>query len=126
MSELLGDCFCYGFHLFCLKVKMLLAEIHVAFLLHWDEMDVRMRHLKAHDAYTYLDAWNGLLDGCSHTLCEYHVSRDKLIVLVEQIVDLLLRDHECMPLCHRIDVEKRIEPFVFCYFVAWYLTSYNT
>ena len=105
---------------------MLLLEVHIALLLHRNDVDMSVRNFETHDGNTYLDTWDSSLDSCSHTLGKEHVSSEELIVLIKDIVDLLLRDDQGMTFGYRIDIKERIELIVLCDFVAWNLTSYDS
>lgn len=117
-SYLLGE----SIHLVGLHVDMM-AEIEVAGIVERHEVDVSMRHINAHDGDTDLDAWANLLEARGNTTAEAMKVDKKVIVEVENIVDLLLGDAKDMTPDYRIDIEKSEEIFGLGDFVAGNLAS---
>ena len=73
LFEVCGDFSANGLHLLCIELEVLLAEVHITFGLHRDEMNVGMGNFKTHHAHTDLYAGDSLLDGGCHALSENDV-----------------------------------------------------
>jgi hypothetical protein len=73
------------------------------------------------------DALTGhsLLQRLGHLLSEERMSREEVILLIEQVVNLLLRDDQRVALGNRIDIQKGQEVFIFGHLVAGNIAGYN-
>ena len=88
-------------------------------------MYVGVRNFKSEHCLTYLDAWEGTLDGTCNYLGEYLHSSKVLIAEVKDVINLLLRNYKGVTLYKRVDIEKCEKLIGLCYFVARYLTCHN-
>ena len=92
-------------------------KIDIIFMLNGDQMDVRMRYFEPQNDYRYPFTGYLLLDTCCNTFGKDHHAGQRLVIEIENIVDLLFRNDERMPSGKRIDVEKSVIAFIFGYFV---------
>ena len=86
------------------ELKMRIGESHICLALHWYQMDMGMRHLKAQHALTNLHTRDSLADGDSHLLGKYLKSSNLLVAQVKDIVFLALGDNQSMPLLQGVDI----------------------
>ena len=99
-----------------------IAKQHIALLLQGDEVDVSMGNLHTEYCHTYTLARESSLLRTSYLL-----STCQLIVFeVIDVVNLTLRDHQCVTLYHGIDVEESKILVVLCYLIARNLSSYDS
>ena len=83
-------------HLRGIGIFDLLMEIHVALCLERYEMDVGVGNFESEYRLAYLSAGDGFLNGFCHSLGEYLKACEGLVVKIEDVVGLLLRDYERM------------------------------
>ena len=101
------------------------VEVHVAFVLHGDEVDVCMRHLETEHRHAYLAAGAYLLDGTCDAVGKGEEVVVEGVVEVEDVVDLLFRDAEDVAAYNGIDVEECETVVGFGNFVAGNLAGYD-
>ena len=105
-------------HLFSWQLEFLLAEVHIAFALKGNQVDVGVVDLQAQHCHAHLAAGECLLNGFGHTLGEDGHGGQGVVVEVEQVIYFLLGHHEGVTLSHRIDVEEGVETVVLGAFVG--------
>ena len=88
---------------------MLLAEVDISLTVHWDEVDVGMRNLQAQNYLSHFLAWEGSLDGLCHFLGENLKLGEVLVFHIEDVIHFLARNHQCVTLADRTDVEESVE-----------------
>lgn len=93
-------------------------EIYVVFAVDGDQMDVRMGYFEPQNDHRYPFARYFAADFCGDLLGEEHHARQRLVVEIEQVIDLLFRYDQRVPLGERIDVEKCVVAFVLGDFVG--------
>ena len=103
----------------------MMVEVHVALVLHGDEVDVGVRHFEAEHGYADLAAGAYLLDGMGHAVGEGEEFVVERIVEVEDVVDFLFWDAEDVTTHHRVDVEECKAVVGFGNFVAGNFTGYD-
>ena len=79
-------------------MEFLLAEIHVAFCLHRDEVDVGVVHFQSQNRHTHFEAGEGRFDGTSYALREYYHAAQFVVGEVEEIILFAFGDDEGMAL----------------------------
>lgn len=99
--------------LFRSQLELFAVEIDVIFVLDGDQMDVRMGNFHAQDDHCDPRAIYFALDSCGYLLGEDHHPGQCLVVEIEQVIDLLFRDYECVSFGERIDVEECVVAVVF-------------
>nr|DAI25224.1 MAG TPA: hypothetical protein [Microviridae sp.] len=122
-SPLFGELFGDFLELFWRQFELFAVEIDIIFALHGDQMDVRMGNFEAQDDYSDLFAGEFATDFGGHLLGEHHHAAERLIVEIEQIVYLLLRNDERMSFSQRINVQKGVIAVIFGHFVRGDLPS---
>ena len=80
------------------EMEFLLAEIHVAFCLHRDEVDVGVVHFQSQNRHTHFEAGEGRFDGASYALREYYHAAQFVVSEIEEIILFALGDDEGMAL----------------------------
>lgn len=96
------------------------------FVLHRNQMYVRMRHFQPQYRFSYLSTREGLANGKRHSLGENMHRRQILIVQIEDIIYFLLGNDQCMTFYQRIDVKERKESVILRHLVARYFTCDNS
>lgn len=114
------SCHFSGFHL---DVVM---EVEVGFGLHGDKVDVGVGHLEAQHGDTYFDTGTGFFKAACHAVCKALQLAVEVFVEVEDVVHLFFGDAEDMAFDYGVDVEEGQAVVGFGYFVAGYLTGYDT
>lgn len=99
--------------LFRSQLELFAVEIDVIFVLDGDQMDVRMGNFHAQDDHCDPRAIYFALDSCGDLFGEDHHPGQCLVVEIEQVIDLLFRDYECVSFGERIDVEECVVAVVF-------------
>ena len=107
-----------GLHLFGGELQFGFAEVHIALVVEGDEVQVGVRHFKADGRHADFATRQRFADGLRHALGETVVGGERFVVEVEDIVHLAARNHQGVAFCHGIDVEKRVEVFVFRAFIG--------
>lgn len=80
------------------ELEFFLAEIHVAFCFHGDEVDVGVVDFQTENSHTYFETGEGCFDSASYALGEDHHAAEFFIGEVEEIVLFALGDDEGMAL----------------------------
>jgi hypothetical protein len=103
-----------------------MAEIEVAGLVERHEVDMHMRHIDTYNGLANFDARTNLFQTLGNAFGEEMKLAEKLIVEVENIVDLLLGDAEDMAGNHGVDVEERETMFGLGDFIAGDFACHDT
>ena len=83
-----------------------------------------MGYLEAKYGLTYLDAGVCGFDGACNLLGKYLHFAYLFVCKVEEVINLVLGDHQCVSLGQGVDVEECIELVVLCNLVAGYFACY--
>ena len=94
-------------------MELFAVEIDVVFVLDGDQMDMCMGNFHSQNDHCYPCARYFALDACRNLFGEDHHAGQRLVIEIEQVIDLLLRNDERMPFCQRVDVEKGVVFVVF-------------
>ena len=103
----------------------MVVEVHVAFVLHGDEVHVRVGHFETKYRHAYFAAGANLLHAACHAVGKVEELVVERVVEVEDVVDFFLRDAEHMAADDGIDVEECETVVGFGYFVAGDFASYD-
>ena len=96
----------------------MLGEVEVGGSVERDEMDVCMRHVDSDHCHPYLDARADLFEAFSYGLAEEVQFDKKLIVNIEDIIDLFLGNTEDVAFGDGTDIEECKAVVSFCHFIA--------
>ena len=94
-------------------------EVNIGLTVHRKQMDMRMVYLETQHNLCHFLAGKGRLNGPGYALGKHFELGQISVFHVEDIVYFLARNDQRVTLCHRIDVEKRIELVAFGAFIAW-------
>lgn len=72
-------------------------KIDIFFIVHRDQMDVCMGNFEAQNDHCYLDARCFLLDFCGYPFRKKHHRGERIVIEIEQVIDLLLGYDQRMP-----------------------------
>ena len=116
-SLLFGEFFGDFVELFWRQFELFAVEIDVIFALHGDQMDVCVGNFEAQNDNSDLFTGEFATDFGGHLLGKNHHAAKSLVIEIKQIVNLLLRDNECMSFCQRINIQEGVVAVIFGYFV---------
>lgn len=101
-----------------IRIRNLIAEIHVALFLKRNKMDMGMRHFKAEHCHTDLPTRYCCAKSFSHSLCKHHHASESGIVDVKYVVGLLLGHYKSMTPVDWIYIEKSEKLIILCHLIA--------
>ena len=83
-----------------------IGKAHVCLALHGHEVNVCVGNFKPQYALAHLDAGDGLADGYGHLFGKDLQTCYLLVAEVEDVVNLMLGDNQCVAFLQGIDVEE--------------------
>ena len=101
--------------------EMGIGKAHVCLALHGHEVNVCVGNFKTQYALAHLYARDGLADGDGHLFGEDLQTGYLLVAEVEDVVNLMLWDNQCVTFLQRVDVEEGKVVLVLGNLVARYL-----
>lgn len=126
LSECRTDSFRHCRKLLVGQLQFRIGKKHIFFVLHRNQMYVRMGHFKSQHRFTYFLAWESPTDGRCHSLGKHVHCRQIFVGQVEDIIHFLFGNNQCMPLHQRVDIKKSKEPGIFRHLIARYFTCDNS
>ena len=103
----------------------MVAEIKIAWVIQRHKMNVRMRNVYSDNGDTNLYTWTDLFEALSHLAAEAVQFYKKIVIEVENVVDLFFRDAEYMAANDRVYIEECQTVIRLGDFIAGNLTCNN-